>query len=133
WPLSYVSATGRLTPSVPEPCCFHTVSGPGMAALLPAAATQPNSAKNVSGAPDGENSTIGGDFGSTSSRYCVNVRSSIRPPLRSMLPPSRGVSMGMRGEDAITAWREAVCGCPDGVAGNSAVAGGVALGCEVPG
>ena len=39
------------------------------------------------------------------SRYCVRVRSSMRPPLRSIEPPSRGVLMAMRGasrDDALT-------------------------------
>ena len=60
----------------------------------------------------------------------------MRPPLRSMLPPSRGVSIGMRGDEAMTASREAACVWADvasvfGVPGTYGVAGWAAFGCGV--
>jgi len=48
---------------------------------------------------------IGGDFGSTVSRYCTSARSSMRAPFKAMLPVKRGVSILTRGEAAIAASR----------------------------
>src|SRR5689334_3570177 len=129
-PLSHVSVTGRPTPSVPPPCWVQTVLLSGVFTAPPDGPTQPNSAKNGCGLPAGDNNTIGGDAGSTVSRYCVSVRSSIWPPLSEIEPPSRGVSSRTRGDAFSAASRESCwvmvgaapwpdsCGCaPPGAVG----------------
>src|SRR5262249_32374117 len=55
-------------------------------------------------------STIGGEFGSTVSRYLTSERSSMRPPLSEIEPERLGVSMRTRGAAASAASRLMVCG-----------------------
>src|SRR5262249_60144970 len=83
------------------------------------------------GPRDGDRNTIGGDFGSTVSRYCVNDRSSRRPPLRAIEPARRGVSMCTRGDCASASSRVSALagGCSAG--GGGGVPG--VLGAPAPG
>ena len=55
--------------------------------------------------PEGENSTIAGESGSTVSRNCTSDRSSIRAPFSEMLPLTRGVSILTRGAAAMAVSR----------------------------
>ena len=55
--------------------------------------------------PEGENSTIAGEAGSTVSRNCTSDRSSMRAPFSEMLPVRRGVSILTRGAAAIAVSR----------------------------
>src|SRR5256885_2795355 len=104
--------------------------------VVPGAAIQPNWAYKGCGLPDGASSTIGGDFGSTVSRYWLSDRSSMRPPLSAIEPDSRGVSMGTRGDCASASSR--VNGLAAGSTGTGApgvvgVPGAVEPGAVVPG
>ena len=78
--------------------------------------------------PDGENSTMAGDFGSTVSRNWFSATSSMRPPFSEMLPETRGVSILMRGAAAMAASRltmVAAAGC--WLAGAAPGAGGLVV------
>ena len=64
--------------------------------------------------PEGENSTIAGDLGSTVSRNWISARSSMRAPFSEMLPVTRGVSILMRGVAAIATSRVTTGGAEAG-------------------
>ena len=55
--------------------------------------------------PDGENSTVAGEVGSTVSRNLVNAISSRRAPFRERLPTTREVSIRIRGDEAMATSR----------------------------
>src|SRR5262245_41286817 len=100
--------------------------------VVPDGAIQPHCAYNGCGLPDGASSTIGGDLGSTVSRYWVSDRSSMRPPLRATDPDRRGVWIGTRGDCASASSR--VSGLAAGSAGVDGAPGtGGVPGAVVPG
>src|SRR5215510_10816948 len=122
--------------SGPEPCWLHSVVSSGRFTVVPDGASQPHWAYKGCGLPDGASSTIGGDFGSTVSRYWVSDRSSMRPPLSAIEPDSRDVWMGTRGDCASASSR--VSGLAASVGAGAPGAGGVpgaggAPGTVVPG
>src|SRR5712671_5893728 len=117
--------------SGPEPCWVHSVVSSGRLAVVPDGVSQPNSAYSGCGLRDGASSTIGGDFGSTVSRYWFSDRSSMRPPLSAIEPDSRGVSMGTRGDCASASSR--VNGLAAGSTGIGVPGVGGVPGAVVPG
>src|SRR5262249_45802066 len=99
-PLSKTSCSGCSTVSGPEPCWVQSVVSSGRLMVVPAGGSQPHWAYRGCGLPGGASSTIGGDFGSTVSRYWVSERSSMRPPLSAIEPDRRGVWTDTRGDCA---------------------------------